>query len=90
MLDVDDWIRYNKLKLNPDKMFYCLVLLFGADLQRKTIMHDCPAKSFFHEITPPDIGVIFMSVQVTYQICRSILAIVTTIPFGTYVAFAGP
>ena len=31
VLNVGDWIRYSKLKLNPDKRFYCLLLVYCLD-----------------------------------------------------------
>ena len=42
VLNVCDWIIYNKLKLNADERFYCLVLLFEQNNNEKndtTLLH---------------------------------------------------
>ena len=51
LLDVCDWMRSSKLKLNPDKTE---VLLFGTKLHRKEFMKHFPAKVLDQEITPTD------------------------------------
>ena len=60
LLDVGDWMRSRKLKLNPDKTE---VLLFGTKLHRKEFMKHFPTKLINHEITPTDysrnLGVVF-------------------------------
>ena len=60
LLDVGDWMRSSKLKLNPDKTE---VLLFGTKLHRQKIMKHFPAKLLDHEITPTysarNLGVVF-------------------------------
>ena len=59
-MDVGDWMRSSKLKLNPDKTE---VLLFGTKLHRKEFMKHFPAKLLDQEITPTDsarnLGVVF-------------------------------
>ena len=60
LLDVGDWMRSSKLKLNPDKTE---VLLFGTKLPRKEFMKHFPAKLLHKKITPTDsarnLGVVF-------------------------------
>ena len=60
LLDVGDWMRSSKLKLNPDKTE---VLLFGTKLHRKEFMKHFPAILLDQEITPTDsarnLGVVF-------------------------------
>ena len=51
LLDVGDWMRSSKLKLNPDKTE---VLLFVTKLHRKDFMKHFPAKLLDQEITPTD------------------------------------
>ena len=60
LLDVGDWMRSSKLKLNPDKTE---VLLFGTKLHRKEFMKHFHTKLLNHEMTPTDLsrnlGVVF-------------------------------
>ena len=60
LLDVGDWMRSSKLKLNPDKTED---LLFGTKLHRKEFMKYSPAKLLDQEITPTDstrnLGIVF-------------------------------
>ena len=60
MLEVGDWMKSSKLKLNPDKTE---VLLFRTKLHRKKIMKHFLAKLLDHEITPTystrNLGVVF-------------------------------
>ena len=60
LLDVGDWMRSSKLKLNLDKTE---VLLFGTKLHRKEFMKHFLAKLLDQEITPTDsarnLGVVF-------------------------------
>ena len=51
LLDVGDWMRSSKLKLNPDKTE---VLLFGTKLHQKEFMKHFPAKLLDQEITTTD------------------------------------
>ena len=51
LLDVGDWMRSSKLKLNPNKTG---VLLFGTKLHQKKILKHFPAKLLDREITPTD------------------------------------
>ena len=51
LLDVGDWMRSSKLKLNSDKTE---VLLFGTTLHQKKIIKHFPAKLIDQEITPTD------------------------------------
>ena len=51
LLDVGDWMRSSKLKLNSDKTE---VLLFGTKLHRKEFLKHFPAKLLDQEITPTD------------------------------------
>ena len=51
LLDVGDWMRSSKLKLNPDKTEFSL---FGTKLHRKEFMKHFPAKLLDQEITPTD------------------------------------
>ena len=60
LLDVGDWMRSSKLKLNPDKTEFSL---FGTKLHRKEFMKHFPAKLLDQEITPTysarNLGVMF-------------------------------
>ena len=51
LLDVGDWMRSSRFKLNPDKTE---VLLFETKLHRKEFMKHFPAKLLDYEITPTD------------------------------------
>ena len=60
LLDVRDWMRSSKLRINPDKTE---VLLFGTKLHRKEFMKHLPAKLLDQKITLTDsarnLGVVF-------------------------------
>ena len=60
LLDVGDWMRSSKIKLNPNKIE---VLLFGTKLHRKEFIKHFPAKWLDQKITPTDsarnLGVVF-------------------------------
>ena len=53
LLDVDDWMRSSKLKINPDKTE---VSMFGTTLQRNYFMYHFNSKLLDHEITPADLA----------------------------------
>ena len=87
-LDVGDWMRSSKLKLNPNKTE---VLLFGTKLHRKEFMKHFPAKLLDQEITPTDSarnrGVVFDG-GLNFRKHIS-LVVLATITFVTYVACVG-
>ena len=64
LLDVGDWKKSSKFKLNPDKRE---VLLFVTKLHRKEFMKHFPAKLLDHEITPTDSVEISESVSLHFE-----------------------